>query len=176
MEDLEKLNRQNFKSLSDSLSQPGKISKINPIFDSKLLGIASVLLYSEVSYYYNGSRDMTLIEAITNPKVETIQNADYIFSDEIDINLLKDAKVGDHLNPDFSSVLIFQCVNFDITKVKLSGPGINKELITTLPCDKDFLEVLANKNSEYPLGLEIYFINNEGELLALSRTTKVEVL
>lgn len=36
MEDLEKLNRQNFKSLSDSLSQPGKISKIKPIFDSKL--------------------------------------------------------------------------------------------------------------------------------------------
>ncbi len=176
MENLEKLNRQNFKSLRDSLAQPGKITNIKPIFKSKLLGVASVLLYSEVSYYYNGSRDITLIEAITNPKVETIQNADYIFSDEIDVNLLKSAKVGDHLNPDFSSTLIFQCVDFNTTKVKLSGPGINGKLITSLPCNSKFIETLAEKNSEYPLGLEVFFINNSGELLALSRTTKVEVL
>lgn len=176
MEDLTKVNRENFKSLSDALSQPGNKTIIKPLFESKLLAIASVLLYSEVSYYYNGSRDMTLIEAITNPKVETINNADYLFCDEIDINLLKEAKKGDYLNPDFSASLIFQCKSFDTTPVLLSGPGIKDEKEVNLPCDKEFIKTLIEKNSEFPLGIEIYFICKSGELIALSRTTKIEVI
>lgn len=176
MEDLEKLNRENFKSLSDALAQPGNITTIKPLFDSKLLAIANVLLYSEVSYYYNGSRDITLIEAITNPKVETIEKADYIFSDTVDIELLKAAKSGDHINPDFSAALIFQCDELSLTDVILRGPGIENEKKVQLPCDKEFIDELMSKNSEYPLGVEVFFIANNGSLTALSRTTKVEVL
>jgi alpha-D-ribose 1-methylphosphonate 5-triphosphate synthase subunit PhnH len=176
MQDLEKLNRENFKSLMDCLSQPGSANKINPLFDSKLLAVANVLLYSEVSYFYEGSRDISLIEAITNPKKESLQKADYIFSDVIDKELLKEAKRGDYINPDFSSTLIFVCEKFDKTDVKLSGPGIDGHKITKLPCDEDFIKVFNEKNSSYPMGVELFFINNLGEIMALSRTTKVEVI
>lgn len=174
--DIEKLNRENYKSMMDTLSMPGKIAKIEPLFDSNLLAIANVLLFSEVSFFYNGDEDMSLVEAITNPQVATNDKADYIFSDVINDSLIVEAKKGDYMNPDFSATLVFKCEDFNTTKVSLSGPGIDKTKKVSLPCDKSFIETLMDKNSDYPLGVEVYFINTNSEIIALSRTTKIEVL
>lgn len=174
--DLEQLNRQNFKAMMNTLSMPGKLENITPLYDSPLLAIANILLYNEVSFFYAGDSDMSLIEAINNPKIETNDKADYIFSDELNSTLIKEAKKGDYINPDFSATLIFTCKDFEQTKVNLSGPGINGKKELYLPCDKEFIEVLMYKNSDYPLGVETYFINKNSEILALSRTTKIEVL
>jgi alpha-D-ribose 1-methylphosphonate 5-triphosphate synthase subunit PhnH len=173
--DLEQLNRQNFKSISDALAMPGKITKIKKVFDSHLLAVANVLLFSEVTYYYSGDEDITLIEAITNPKITTMQEADYILSDVIDTRLILEAKKGDYLNPDFSATLIFKCEDFNSYTYSLNGPGIDGKKEVNLPCNKEFIEALMKKNSDYPLGIEVFFINSIGELIALSRTTKVEV-
>lgn len=174
--DIEKLNRQNFKSLSDALSMPGKITQIQKVFGSYFLAVANVLLYSEVSFYYSGNEDISLIEAIANPKATTLKEADYIFSDKIDPLLIAIAKKGDYLNPDFSATLICKYEDFDSYSYNLSGPGIDGDKKVNLPCKREFIEVLIEKNSDYPLGIEIFFINNRGEISALSRTTKVETL
>jgi alpha-D-ribose 1-methylphosphonate 5-triphosphate synthase subunit PhnH len=175
MQNLEQLNRENFKSLMDALAMPGSIHEVKPLFDSKLLAIANVLLYSEVSYFYNGSRDMTLIEAITNPKQTSSELADYIFSDALDEELIKQAKRGDHVNPDFSATLIMQCEKLDHLPARLSGPGIDGKKSVLLPCDASLIDTLRAKNSDYPLGVELFFIDNTGNLMALSRTTQIEV-
>ena len=174
--DLEELNRMNFRALMNALSMPGKIKKIKPLYDSNLLAVANVLLYSETSFFYEGKEDISAIEAITNTNKESIQKADYLFSDEIDENLVKKAKNGDFINPDFSATIIFICREFNKTKAILSGPGINGKKEVFLPCDKSFIDSLMSKNSQYPLGIELFFINRESEVLALSRTTKIEVL
>lgn len=173
--DLEQLNRQNFKSLSDALAMPGKITQIKKVFDSHLLAVANVLFFSEVSFYYSGDEDISLIEAITNPKATILIEADYILSDSVDIHLISEAKKGDYLNPDFSATLIFKCEDFNSYTYSLTGPGIDGKKEVNLPCNKEFIEALMKKNSDYPLGIEVFFINSCGELLALSRTTKVEV-
>ncbi len=173
---MEKLNRKNFKSIMSSLSVPGKINKIEPLYNSGLLAIANVLLYREVSFFYNGVEDMALIEAINYPKRAKVENADYIFSDTVQINLLQFAKRGDYINPDLSSTLVFKCDSSSHIKVVISGPGIDCKKEITLPCDENFIDVLKEKNSNYPLGVEVYFLNKENELLALSRTTKVEIV
>jgi alpha-D-ribose 1-methylphosphonate 5-triphosphate synthase subunit PhnH len=173
--DLEQLNRQNFKSLSDALAMPGKITQLKKVFDSHLLAVANLLLFSEVTFYYSGDEDITLIEAITNPKATTLQKADYIFGDMIDIRLINEAKKGDYLNPDFSATLIFKCEDFNSYTYLLNGPGIDEEKEVNLPCNQEFIDELMKKNSDYPLGIEIFFINSIGEVIALSRTTKVEV-
>jgi alpha-D-ribose 1-methylphosphonate 5-triphosphate synthase subunit PhnH len=173
---IEKLNRDNFRALTTSLSMPGKISKIEPFLNSSFLAVASVLLYNEVSYFYEGSEDFGLIEVMTNTKKQSIKEADYIFSDKLDAKLLKEAKRGDFLNPDYSAVLIFKCDNFYNSKVRITGPGINISKNLFLPSDRDFINLLSEKNSNLPLGVEIFFINRNNEVLGLSRTTKVEVL
>lgn len=174
--DIEKLNRDNFRCMQNTLSMPGSIEKVSPVFESNLLAIANTLLYSEVSYFYDGNEEFELIDAITNAKKEEAANADYIFSDELNEYLFNKGKTGTPKDPEFSATYIFKCKSFDGIKVRLSGPGINGSKDTTLPIDKSFVEFFNEKNSYYPLGNEVFFLNDNGELTALSRTTKVEVL
>ena len=174
--DIEKLNRKNFRAITSSLSMPGTVKKIKPLFGSSFLSLASILLYNEVSYFSKGVEDMSLVIDITNPKLETKEKADYIFSSSIYKDLLNSCKRGTFISPDYSATLIFGCEEFDKTKVVLSGPGINIQKEAFLPCDYEFISILKEKNSNYPLGVEIFFINKNSEVLALSRTTNIEVI
>ncbi|TLS97590.1 phosphonate C-P lyase system protein PhnH [Aliarcobacter cibarius] len=172
--DIEKNNRENFRSLLDCLSMPGSTNKIEKLFDSYVLSIASVLLYSEVSYANSSKNDFTLIDTITNAKKEDIKNADYIFCEDVNEVLLL-AKKGTFLNPDFSATIICIVDSFEGTLLKLKGPGINIQKEEYYPVNKEFINQFNNKS--FPLGNEIFFINkNNGMLRALSRTTKLELM
>ncbi len=105
--DIEKLNRDNFKSMMNVLSMPGTIQKVQALFGSDMLAIANTLLYSEVSFYYDGKEDFELIEAITNSKKEDSTSADYIFCDEINEYLFNKGKIGTSKDPEFSSTFVF---------------------------------------------------------------------
>lgn len=174
--DIEKLNRDNFKSMMNVLSMPGNVEKIEPLFDSNMLAIANTLLYSEVSFFYQGEEEFSLIEAITNAKKEKPESADYIFCDELNEFLFNKGKVGTSKDPEFSSTYVFKCKDFDGLKVRLSGPGIDGHKDTILPIDKSFVQFFNEKNSYYPLGNEVFFLNEESEITAISRTTKMEVI
>ena len=174
MVDLEKLNRQNYRSLLEALSTPGEKKDISPLHGSTLLAIANVLLYSEVSYFYSGDEDMSLVEAVTYPKVTTDDKADYVFSDTPCIKLIQTCKRGDHLNPDFSATLVFKTDNIN-SKVFLSGPGIDGKKEVDIPLSREILKTFIERNSEYPLGIELFVIE-KNSVTALSRTTKVEVM
>lgn len=174
--DIEKLNRVNFRAMMNSLSMPGKIEKIEPLFDSSFLAISNTLLYSEVSFFYEGEEEFELIKAITNPKSEEIINADYIFYDELNEFAFNKGKIGTSKDPELSSTFIFKCKNFDGINVRLSGPGINGSKEMNLPIDDSFANSFNEKNSYYPLGNEVFFLNEKDEIIAISRTTKLEVL
>lgn len=174
--DIEYLNRHNFKVLMDVLSMPGTIGKIEPLFNSYMLAIANVLLYSQVSFYYDGNEEFDLIEAITNASNVSSKDADYIFCDELNLDALQNAKIGTSKDPEFSGTLIYKCEDFKGLKIKLQGPGIDREKNVEFPIDSKFIEVFKEKNSLYPLGNELFFLNKNGEVMALARTTLVEVV
>ena len=174
--DIEKLNRKNFRALMRALSMPGSIQKITPLYGATTLAIASVLLYHEVSYFNHGMIDLSLICDINNPQATSLEMADYIFSDTMEQALLLGAKKGTFINPDFSATLIFCTKEHHQTKVRLSGPGINKMQEQILPCSPEFLATLKLKNDNVPLGIELFFIQPKNEIMALSRTTKIEVM
>ncbi len=174
--DIEKLNRDNFKSIMNALAMPGNIEKIESFYDSSLLAVANCLLYSEVSYFYEGNEEFDLVDAITNATKTDECEADYIFCDELNDFLLNKAKIGTSMEPEFSGTLIYKCKDFEGLKVKLSGPGIDKEKILSLPIDKSFVEFFNEKNSYFPLGNEVFFLSEDSQIVALSRTTKVEVI
>ena len=174
--DLEKLNRKNFRAIMSTLSMPGTTKKISPLYKSGFLALASVLLYNEVTYFYSGDEDLTPVSDICHPEEQTAEMADYIFCDQINKDLLSIAKRGTFMNPEFSATLFFACEDFSGTSALLSGPGINEKKAVSLPCDIEFISILKEKNSNYPLGMEIFFLNQKNELLSLSRTTKIEVL
>lgn len=173
--DIEKNNRETFRVLLDALSMPGKIEKVQKLFDSYTLSIASVLLYSEVSYINNTDEDFTLIDAITNGKKEKIENSDYIFCEILD-GLLGEIKKGTYLSPEHSATVIYITNSFDGVDLVLKGPGVDGKRVEQYPVSKEFVDKFNKNNKGYPLGNEIYFLNKTtGEIKALSRTTILEV-
>ncbi|XPV68290.1 MAG: phosphonate C-P lyase system protein PhnH [Halarcobacter sp.] len=174
--DIEQYNRENFRTLLDSLSMPGKTTKLNKVFDSYTLSLASVLLYSEVSYLNTTDEDFSIIDAITNPKKDNTQNADYIFCNNLN-SLLQKVKKGTYLSPEHSATIICSVDSFDGITLNLKGPGIDVQKKQTYPVNKDFVKSFNENNKEFPLGNEIVFINKQsGELKSLCRTTKLELI
>jgi alpha-D-ribose 1-methylphosphonate 5-triphosphate synthase subunit PhnH len=174
--DIEKKNRNNFRSLLDALSMPGTSTKVSKLFDSYVLSVASVLLYSEVSYINQTKEDFTLIDAITNAKKQDIEQSDYIFCDDV-MSALSIAKKGTHINPDFSGTIICVVDSLDGLLLKLKGPGIDKQKEESYPVKETFVSQFNSNNKNYPIGNEVYFLNkNNGTIKGLSRTTKLELI
>lgn len=58
----------------------------------------------------------------------------------------------------------------------LSGPGIQAECLLRVGRDTSWIEERQQKNSEYPLGVDVFLFDPAGRVAAIPRTTKVEVL
>lgn len=175
--DIEQTNRVNFRSSLEALSRPGQLQEIQPLFNSTLQAMASVLLYSEVTYCYQGQEDFQMIQAICGVRTAHGSEADYLFFDHPDVDFLFHAKVGSAEKPEHGATLIFKCDTLGGagTKVTLSGPGIATVHSATLPVDMQFIEQLRQKNDQFPMGVDVFFIDQQGQLLGLPRTTSIEV-
>lgn len=174
--DIEKINRTNFRSCLTALSRPGKLCQLQPLFGSGLQAMASLLLYSEVSYHYEGELDFQVVAALTGSKMEAIETADYLFLDGPKTSVLHAAKTGTAENPETGASLLLGCRDLrEGNEVLLSGPGINGNLAAQLPVDKEFIQYLQEINSSFPTGLDLFFIDQENKILGLPRTTRIEV-
>lgn len=175
--DIEFLNRNNFRNCLEALARPGDVFPIKPFVDSSLMAMAAMLLYSEVTFYQQAKEDWSMIQALTNSKEVTAKEADYLFLNSPLEKYLLEAKTGDQHNPEFNATLICCCDNLASgTGVMLSGPGIDETKKTTLPVTTSFLQLLAQKNKHFPLGIDMYFISGDHNLCGLPRTTFVEIL
>jgi alpha-D-ribose 1-methylphosphonate 5-triphosphate synthase subunit PhnH len=175
--DTEKINRINFRNCLDAMSHPGKIYPVTPLFDSGLLAVASVLLYSEVTYHYQGALNFQVVAALTGAGRSSIECADYLFSDRPDRNALQKAKAGTAESPEDSAILLFQCNDLTTgTQVILSGPGIDGSFTTRLPMQADFIEHFQEKNSSFPNGVDLFLIDMANRIVGLPRTVHIEVI
>ncbi len=174
--DTEKLNRANFRKCLEALSHPGKLYPVLPLFDSGLLALASVLLYSEVTYHYQGALNFQVVTALTGAKIASPEQADYLFSDQPDQLALQGAKAGVGESPEDSATLLFQCD--DLTTgypVILTGPGIDGSFAARLPLQADFIKHFQEKNSSFPSGVDLLLIDKACRIVGLPRTVQIEV-
>lgn len=173
---VEELNRKNFRYCLEAMSRPGLPFTIEPLADSAILAMASLLLFSEVGFFQKIVTDWTMIKALTGAEETSVDHADYLFLDCADSALLDEVKCGDQQNPEFSATLIYNCPNVEkYTPVVLRGPGINGTNETSLPVSPEFLHDLARKNKYFPLGVDLFFLLPGGSLIGLPRTTQVEL-
>ena len=176
--DIEWTNRQNYRSSLQALSRPGEVQPVSPLFGSGLLAMASVLLYAEVSFYGEPGLDFRLIRALCGAQPVSRQEADYLFFAEPHHDHLREAKTGTAESPEFGATLLFGCPRLDAggTRAALSGPGIDGRVTSFLPVSETFISVLQEKNSSFPMGIDLFFIGDDNTLLGLPRTTRIEVL
>lgn len=176
--DIEKTNRENYRSSLRALSRPGEEQSVSPLFGSGILAMASVLLYAEVSFFCDSSLDFKLIGALCGARSVPQSEADYLFFADPHSAHLQQAKTGSAESPEIGATIILACPGFGAggTTVTLSGPGIDGTATRILPVSKDFIAVLKEKNSSFPMGIDLFFIGADNRLLGLPRTTCIEVI
>ncbi|MCM3170436.1 phosphonate C-P lyase system protein PhnH [Peribacillus frigoritolerans] len=149
---------------------------------SSAILLARTVLDPEVSFKVISKAEEAvsrMINQLTYSKPVDLPEADFIFilhdaSEEQMKEALNKAKVGNLLNPHESAMIILEVP--DVTKgdsMILSGPGIQDESFLSLPNVSAWLAARNEKNMEFPLGIDMYFVDQQDRLIALPRTTQI---
>lgn len=180
-------NQKNFRSIMDSLAYPGKINKIINFekYRGKLypqtIDLVMTLIDSEVSFNIVAGDDLAKeeIQIRTNAKLDDISNADYIVvplsqGENIE-EFLGNAKRGSLINPHMSSTFIIETKNLkDEGDILMTGPGI-KDVNRINFYNFNWITKRNEINADFPMGIDIFLIDESSNLLCIPRTTKIEV-
>ncbi|WP_028392533.1 phosphonate C-P lyase system protein PhnH [Bacillus cihuensis] len=181
-----------YRKLVDATSRPGSVIDLQrevEVLDvqtnclSTTLLIALTVLDPEVTFKVITKQEEAvsrLINQLTYSKSVDASDADFIFILEDALHeemgdAMNQAKVGNLSNPHESAMIILEVS--DVTKgkpVKLSGPGIQGETYLNMQNVSNWMEMRNEKNIEFPLGIDMYFVDHQHQLLAIPRTTQIK--
>jgi alpha-D-ribose 1-methylphosphonate 5-triphosphate synthase subunit PhnH len=182
-----------YRKMVDSTSRPGLISDLRKEAalveeeDKKgctasLLLLALTLFDQEVSFKVFSTEADTVsktINQLTYAKPTETKKADYLLIlqdaekgslEEAIIN----AKAGTLKNPHISATIIVEAASVTSGEtLLLKGPGIQTTESAHLDIKENWVESRQEKNKEYPLGIDLIFIDQNHQLLSLPRTTQI---
>ena len=171
-----------FRLILDAMSAPLKTVNIKEYADklagnrSELLAIAMTLLDNEVSFDTCGDNALSEeIASLTLAKKEQVEHADFIFVfDPADIkSVIENAKCGTLTDPQKSATVIIHDNGKASCRMMFSGPGIDGSAEAEIPqTAKVAMELRNAQDYEYPQGIDLIFISDEGELFAIPRLVK----
>ena len=55
----------------------------------------------------------------------------------------------------------------------MKGPGIENSARCQIEIQADWIEARTEKNAEFPLGVDLIFVDSAGQILCLPRTTQI---
>jgi alpha-D-ribose 1-methylphosphonate 5-triphosphate synthase subunit PhnH len=188
--------QQIYRKLLDCMARPGKVQNIcdatNMIecdgISPALVGIALTLTNQEVTFHVisnEGKEARQFLHRKTFSKHEGIAKAQYIFiQDQLDegqiCEVMYEVNPGTLTDPHNSTTMIFHVKHLSAhgdtgLRLKLSGPGIKER--KTCYIDGLLAAWLRERqivNREFPLGVDMIFVSESGDIVALPRTTSVE--
>lgn len=176
-----------FRQMLDALSNPGTIKNIKKqsiTFQHNqgvLAALGCTVLDNEKVMYVDDNQELKeLLHDLTICHHGTLDQADYIFvSSELEYEILreiiKNAKKGTYVNPHESATIFILCQSIlGVENAVMEGPGIKNKLFIGLDIYvKNIIAIREEENMEYPLGIDLFFVSKEGELMGIPRLCKV---
>ncbi len=182
-----------YRKMVDSTSRPGLISDLRKEAalveeeDKKgcsesLLLLALTLFDQEVSFKVFSSQADTVsktINQLTYAKPTEKKKADYLLIlQDAEKGSLEEAiihaKAGTLKNPHSSATIIVEVDSVTSGEtLLLKGPGIQTTESAYLNIKENWVESRQEKNKEYPVGIDLMFIDQNHQLLSLPRTTQI---
>ena len=186
-----------FRSMLDSLSRPGTISQLTalqsvdvPRCIIPLLAIVDVETRFAVIDNISTSLNWTeLIGSATGAPPASLAESSWVvaFSEPTRDNM-EDLPRGSALAPERGCGLVVACAllseGFDhgdatqeSTSIALTGPGVDGQKIVTISgISNYFFESLCDLNGSFPAGVDVWMVDQSGQILALSRSTQISIL
>jgi alpha-D-ribose 1-methylphosphonate 5-triphosphate synthase subunit PhnH len=173
-----------FRLILEAMSNPARIVDISeyaaklPGGNPAFLAVAMTLLDNEVSFNACGNDALSReIASLTLAGKDGIESADFVFvSYPADIkNAIENMKCGALSDPHKSATAIIRNADGPEDRVKLSGPGIDGHAAVYVTQTAKYAVVLRDaQNYEYPQGIDMLFVSDNGELFAIPRLTRME--
>ncbi|WP_019122110.1 phosphonate C-P lyase system protein PhnH [Brevibacillus massiliensis] len=167
--------------ISDLAAEAGKLDRDAGCFPSTMI-IAMMLLDTEVTFKVFSEKEAQvthMFNRLTYANTAEAERADFIFvlqdaaSDDLR-NALQKAKIGELIDPHQSATVIVETEAVSGDKaLRLTGPGIRGESFVQVKASADWIQIREEKNAEYPLGIDLIFIDESHRLLCLPRTTQI---
>lgn len=174
-----------FRTLLNASSYPGSIISLKDEsdkidldipFSKGIMLLCLTLLDGEVSFFCPDKEVSKIISQMTYSHPVLPENADFIILTS-GINfagLSKVAGKGTFIDPHSGATFIIEIDSLAETGLwELSGPGIKTIKRIGINAGFDWAELREEANKEFPLGLDLYFIDRKRQVLSLPRTTKI---
>ncbi|MGO4494900.1 phosphonate C-P lyase system protein PhnH [Paenibacillus sp. 2RAB27] len=181
-----------YRHVIDVMSRPGTIAdlseeagKLNQTLECLAATsiLAHMLLDTEVTFKVVSERESKmahLLSQLTYAKEAELEKADFIFilldaAPGSLLQALEAAKIGDLQDPHRSATIIIETTSLlaQEIKVRMTGPGIQAETKIEIAMNEDWLDIRTQRNSEYPLGIDLIFVDDSHHIWALPRTTQI---
>ncbi|MDR1070625.1 MAG: phosphonate C-P lyase system protein PhnH [Gracilibacteraceae bacterium] len=151
-----------------------KLSGVRPA----MLAVAMTLLDNEVSFNTCGNDALSgEIASLTLAKKGEIETADFVFVSHLDDikDAIENMKCGTLSDPHRSATAIIRNEGVPSVPMKVSGPGIEGRVTVHVTRTAVYAAALRDgQNYEYPCGIDMFFLSDNGELLAIPRLTRME--
>lgn len=181
-----------YKKVLYSISRPGLISSLkdealNMDLDFNCYRSTSILILmlldTEVTFtvFSESKKEITkYINNLTYSKYASVDKADFIFvlnnalPSDLVISIEK-SNPGTLLNPHKSATIICEVADISYeNELVLKGPGIENEKYVKISGIQEWIDARNIKNKEFPLGVDIIFIDANYNLICLPRTTIID--
>ncbi len=183
--------QQAYRKTLDSMSRPGMINNFRDqadkmdletgCFDATFV-LLLMLFNTEVKFSVCSKRETEmakLINQLTYAKVTEVENADYILvlrdaqPKELE-RAIRSAYPGDLRDPHKAATIIIEVDSLSNGRdLTLTGPGIEKESYVKVITTDSWIDLRAEKISEYPLGIDLIFTDPFDNIVCLPRTVQI---
>jgi alpha-D-ribose 1-methylphosphonate 5-triphosphate synthase subunit PhnH len=167
---------------TSSRRYPGKKAPLPnlPGAESAVIQILGCLMDNEVSFAVIGDRDMeTVLARHTDSRSVSAEDADFVIvRNGTTRGKLAGFKRGSLEYPDTGATILYlvEALSEATGEVVLSGPGVNGTAslrITGL--DPGELQLLREVNREFPLGVDVIFLDQSGNIACIPRSSQIGV-
>lgn len=191
-------SQSHFRVLLQAMANPGSIHPLHypslrlpqHLFTpSALIGFA--LLNRDVQFYHdeNLSDWKEYFTVNTSSLWAPASQADFLFLTADSLQILDDiekAKLGEWRYPETAATLVIQVASIQesstngMVSARLRGPGILGERYVFLNgfthgILEQIFPLIREMNSEYPLGIDVFWADEKGNVMGMPRTCQVEV-
>ncbi|MBP2636849.1 MAG: phosphonate lyase system protein PhnH [Firmicutes bacterium] len=177
-----------YREVLDAMARPGKINALKSLtlvpprdLNQASAAIALTLLDSETSFYTTaaGSDIAEYLALNTGAGSCQVNCAEFIIAcGDKRLPELQEASCGTLLTPEQGATVIFQVDSLSAagngTMLTMTGPGIRDSaqlVITGLQTEN--LQILADLNREYPLGVDVIYADAAGNIACVPRSSTV---
>lgn len=170
-------NHETFTALLWATSYPGRSHRLPVAGTAAFAAIADALVDLETSYFTDDAALAPLLLR-TGGRSRPAAQAMYQFYPHLShdsLAMLAQAPTGTHRYPDESATLILGCTLGTGPALRISGPGIATPATLRVGGLPDAFWELRAQACRFPLGWDLLLVVGGAAVVALPRTTQIEV-